>query len=233
MLGILVLLIASWLLLYLTTKDNLKALGVLPSWLQLCWVLIGFIITAALCVEAQLVEAWLMGGSWQAVKNVEWLLIRNATWWDVKSVLTEELVFRGALLYLLWHYMGSKVAVTISASAFGIYHWFSFGVLGHFLPMILVFLGTGLMGVVLAWSFIQAKSLWAPFGIHLGWNFTQNTLFSKGPLGTLAFELKGGQAIEGWASLFNFINNMLIPPLVLLLILYWFQSKYKANPPNM
>lgn len=148
--------------------------------------------------------------------------ILTAIWWDFKSVLTEELIYRGALLVLVIHYLGNKRGILISAAAFGIYHWFSFGILGNWLPMILVFIGTGIMGYAWALAFDKTNSIFLPLGLHLGWNVVFNTLFSKGPLGDILLLITGGVPLDDWLSLLNFIQSMIIAPLV---ILWWVKNK--------
>jgi hypothetical protein len=96
------------------------------------------------------------------------------------KVLTEELIFRGALLYILLQKIGSPKSIWISAIAFGVYHWFSYGVLGNLQAMILVFIRTGLMGYAWAWAFAKTRSILLPFGLHLGWNVTYKLFFQKG-----------------------------------------------------
>ena len=149
-------------------------------------------------------------------------IILKSFWWDFKSVLTEELIFRGALLYILIKKIGSKKSILISAIAFGIYHWFSYGVLGNIMAMILVFIGTGLMGYAWAWAFSKTKSITLPFGLHLGWNFIYNTIFSKGPLGDLVLISKGGTELTDWFSLLNFVSGLVIVPLLVLMYVNYF-----------
>ncbi len=217
MIGILVLVALSGLLLYLLEKKSLLALGFLPVGKRLKQFGLGFLITAILCVLVQLLESYLKSASWVLNPDIDSLTVVKSFWWDVKSVLTEELLFRGALLYILIRMIGSKRAVLISAIAFGIYHWFSYGVLGNVMAMLIVFIGTGLMGYAWAWAFAKSKSILLPFGFHLGWNFTYNTLFSKGPLGELVFYLEGGEDLVGWPSFINFSSGLVVVPILVLL----------------
>jgi len=225
MIGILVAIVISWLLLHLFEKKNILALGFLPIGKRLKQFLIGFLITGTLCVLDQYLEAFLKSSTWVLNENSTGGIILKSFWWDVKSVLTEELIFRGALLYILIQKIGSKKSILISAIAFGIYHWFSYGVLGNVMAMILVFIGTGLMGYAWAWAFSKTKSMMLPFGLHLGWNFIYNTIFSKGPLGELLLISQGGNELTDWASLLNFISGLVIVPLVVLIYVRFFVKK--------
>jgi hypothetical protein len=113
------------MLLYLIEKKNILALGFLPIAKRLKQFLIGFLITGILCVLIQYLEAYLKSSTWVLDKNITGGIILKSFWWDVKSVLTEELIFRGTLLYFLIQKIGSRKSILISAIAFGIYHWFS------------------------------------------------------------------------------------------------------------
>ena len=159
MIGILVIIAISWLLLHVVEKQTILALGFLPLAKRLKQFLIGFIITGVLCVLVQYLEAYLKSSTWILNTNNTNTIFLKSFWWDFKSVLTEELIFRGALLYILIQKIGSKKSILISAIAFGIYHWFSYGVLGNVMAMILVFIGTGLMGYAWAWAFSKTKSI--------------------------------------------------------------------------
>lgn len=191
MIGIFVTITISWILYFIESK-NILALGFLPIAKRLKQFLIGFLITGILCVFVQILEVYLQSSVWILNENITGGIILKSFWWDVKSVFTEELIFRGALLYILIQKLGMRKAIFISAIAFGIYHWFSYGVLGNILAMILVFIGTGFMGYAWAWAFSKTKSIMLPFGLHLGWNFIYNTIFSKGPLGELVLVSQGG-----------------------------------------
>ena len=225
MIGILVAIAISWLLLYLIEKKNILALGFLPVGKRLKQFLIGFLITGILCVLVQYLESYLKSSTWILNNNITSGIILKSFWWDFKSVLTEELIFRGALLYILIQKIGSKKSILISAIAFGIYHWFSYGVLGNIMAMVLVFIGTGLMGYAWAWAFSKTKSIMLPFGLHLGWNFVYNTIFSKGPLGELVLISKGGIELSDWASLLNFVSGLVFVPIIILIYVKYFVKK--------
>jgi len=222
MLGIIVALAISWLLLFLIEKKNILSLGFLPIAKRLKQFFIGFLITAILCAIVQYSESLLKSSTWVLNEKITSQIILKAFWWDLKSVLTEELIFRGAILYILIQKIGSNKGILISAIAFGIYHWFSFGVLGNIVAMILVFLGTGLMGYAWAWAFAKTKSIMLPLGFHLGWNFIHNTIFSKGPLGELVLTSQGGNVLSDWTSLLNFTLGLILVPILLLTYVRYF-----------
>ncbi|WP_027391848.1 CPBP family intramembrane glutamic endopeptidase [Aquimarina latercula] len=222
MIGILVIITISWLLLHFFLKKNILALGFLPLAKRLKQFLIGFFITAVLCTLAQNLESYLKSSTWILNTGINISIILKSFWWDFKSVLTEELIFRGALLYIIIQKIGSRKGILISAISFGIYHWFSFGILGNIVAMILVFIGTGLMGYAWAWAFSKTKSILLPFELHLGWNFIHNTIFSRGPLGELVLISKGGTELTDWISLLNFVSGLVIVPILILIYVRYF-----------
>lgn len=222
MIGILFAIAISWLLLHLIEKKNILALGLLPAAKRLKQFLIGFLITAILCVLVQYLEAYLKSSAWILNENITGEIVLKSFWWDIRSVLTEEFIFRGALLFILIQRIGSRKSILISAISFGIYHWFSYGVLGNIMAMVLVFIGTGLMGYAWAWAFSKTKSIMLPFGLHLGWNFIYNTIFSNGPLGELVLISKGGNELTDWTSLLNFVSGLILVPVLVLIYVKFF-----------
>ena len=106
----------------------------------------------------------------------------------------------------------------ISASAFGIYHWFSFGVWGNMMAMILVFVVTGLMGYVFAAAYVKTKSIILPVGIHLGWNWINNTVFSNGPNGIQVLEADKMVPLEGLNAIISLCVYLIIPFLILAFV---------------
>lgn len=218
MLGIIVALLLSWIILYLIEKESILALGFLPLPQRLGQLAIGFLISALLCVGIETLEIFLTSSTIQVNEDAGFPLILSMFWWDFRSVLTEELLFRGALLFILIKRLGVQKGILISAIAFGVYHWFSFGIIGNIVPMVVVFIGTGLMGYAWALAFAKTQSIFLPLGLHLGWNFTLNTIFSQGPLGSGLLIATGGNAISDWFSL---VGLWVVPLIELLIIKYW------------
>lgn len=184
MLEIIVQLLLSWLILRFAQKQNLsKALGFYPIKKRVIQFLVGFLLASISIALIEIIQSDLTHLSWRLNDKVTYLDIPNYLWWNIKSVLFEELIFRGALLYIVIQRLGPKVGIILSGICFGIYHWFSFGLLGNIVSMTVVFLMTGFMGLVWALGFWKSKSVALTVGLHLGWNFTTNAIFSKGPMG--------------------------------------------------
>lgn len=226
MLGIAIALIISWIILYLFEKKSILSLGFLPFSKRIKQFAIGFIITAILCVSVELIELLLKSSGLYINKEYSLRLFGSMFFWDIKSVITEELIFRGAILLILLERLGTKAGLLISAIAFGIYHWFSFGIFGNIIPMIVVFIGTGIMGYAWALSFYKTKTILMPIGLHFGWNFTFNTIFSKGPLGEGLLIIEGGRMLSDWFSL---VGLWLVPVIVLLIIKYWIPTEINIS----
>lgn len=215
MIGILIILVISWALLYLAERKSLLVLGIVPNRKRLQQFGIGFLLTSLLCLSVQFLEINLKSTKWLLNKEIELNLILRMLFWDLKSVITEELIFRGALLYILIQKLGKLKGIIISSIAFGIYHWFTFEILGSIIPMIVVFIGTGLMGYAFALSFSKTKSIAMPIGLHLGWNFTVNTIFSNGPLGNGIILSESNNINSDWFSL---IGLWVVPIIVLFFV---------------
>ncbi len=189
MLGILVQLAVSWLLIWLFEKKNLSLLGFFPTKKRLLDFALFFLVTAACCTGDFLLKIYVGKQQWVLNPNLSANLILTGIWWNIKSVLFEELIFRGVLLYILIKRMGALKAIILSSIAFGIYHWFSHEVIGNPGAMIVTFLATGIMGLVYAYGYAKTFSLYVPCAIHLGWNLTRSVIFSEGAIGDQLFVL--------------------------------------------
>jgi uncharacterized protein len=187
MVGIIVQLAVSWLLIWLFKKGNLGVLGLFPTKKRRTDFALFFIITAACCASGFLLRFIFGNERWMLNPKLNSSLIAEGVWWNIKSVLFEELIFRGVIFYILIKKLGPAKAILISAVAFGIYHWFSFGILGNVKQMVIVFFMTGVMGLMLAYGYAKTFSLYIPCAIHLGWNLTQGFIFSDGPIGNGIF----------------------------------------------
>ena len=183
MVGIIIQLAVSWLLLWLLAKKNLSVLGFTPTLKRLRDFGLFFLITAIFCASGFLLKKYFAGQQWQINPNLTAKLLLTGLWWNLKSVLFEELIFRGALLYILIKKLGASIAIIISALAFGIYHWFSLELWGNVQMMIYLLLISGALGLVMAYSYTKTYSLYIPIAIHLGWNLINSVIFSSSVIG--------------------------------------------------
>ena len=169
---------------------------------------------------------------WELNPKLTVHLILTGIWWNVKSVLFEELIFRGVLFYVLIKKLGHTRAIIISAIAFGIYHWFSHEVIGNPTQMAITFVITGTMGLVYAYGYSKTFSLYIPIAIHLGWNLTSSVIFSKGVLGDQLFtQVKPVPEVQ--VGYFIFFCIILIPLLSAILINYFMLKQKQQEPiPN-
>ena len=222
MAGNIVGLLLSWLILWLSERKNLLALGFTPVLKRVFQFIIGFLFSGVLCASLQLFEAWLTNSYWYLNSKIAFSQILGYLLWNFNSVMFEELLFRGALLFIAIKRLGAKKGVLLSAICFGIYHWFSFGVLGNIVPMIFVFIITGLMGFAWACAFKKTGSMALPIGLHLGWNFVFNAIFSKGFVATPVLILEGSSnyaPLEGYLSIVNSLLQNILPSILTLLLL--------------
>jgi uncharacterized protein len=219
MIGLLIEIIISWLLLWIFDNSNLLVLGISPTRNRMSNLLFGFFIASIFCILYYFATISLAGNSFTINKEFTIKQFIESSGWTLKSVLFEELIFRGALLYIAIKRFGIKTACIISAIAFGIYHWFSFGAFGNPIQMIVVFIMTGIWGLMFAFAYAKTKSLYLPIGLHFGWNLIKDIIFSKGPLGHQLLFISNEKKIEGILSLFFFIIQIILLPLLTYLIL--------------
>jgi membrane protease YdiL (CAAX protease family) len=97
----------------------------------------------------------------------------------LRAVAYEELVFRGALLYILMHKLDGHKAVIVSAVCFGIYHWFSWQAWGNPVQMGIIFFKTATAGYLLALAFLRTRSMYLGFALHFGIDLASMLIFSK------------------------------------------------------
>jgi uncharacterized protein len=91
----------------------------------------------------------------------------------VLAAVLEETVMRGVVFRILEQWLGSWIALAISAALFGLLHLLNPGV---------TLLNAGAVmleaGVLLAAAYMLTRRLWLCIGIHFAWNFTQGGVFS-------------------------------------------------------
>ncbi len=183
MVGILVQLALSWFIIWLFEKGNLSVLGFFPTKKRLLDFTLFFLVTALCCSSEFFLKMYFGKEQWILNPLVSFKLIAEGLWWNIKSVLFEELIFRGVLFYILIRKLGATKAILISAISFGIYHWFSQESFGNGMQMLITFLVTGTMGLVYAYGYAKTFSLYIPCAIHLGWNATRSVIFSDKLIG--------------------------------------------------
>jgi len=228
MIGLIVQLLISWLIIWLVEKKSLFVLGFLPTRQRVKDFLLVFLLTAACCTTGVLLKLYAGHQQWVVNPKLSADLIFEGTWWNIMSVLFEELIFRGVLLYILIKRLGPLRAIIISAVAFGIYHWFSFGVIGNVPQMIIVFLTTGVMGLLLAYGYSKTFSLYIPLGIHLGWNLTQIFVFSQGPIGNGIF-IPADPAPFRTGSYFIFFAVTFLPMILAMALNFLYIKKHRQS----
>lgn len=228
MIGVIVVFAISWLLLWLIEREHITVLGILPNGKRLKAFFVGMVVMAVFCLINLLGQAYFK--EFNYVRNVDYDFKEslNGIWWTFKAAFFEELIFRGALLYLLIKRLGIKWACIISAIGFGVYHWFSYQMFGRGLvPMAYVFILTGASGWMFAYTFAKTKSILVPLGLHFGWIVISIVVLSAGPLGDSLYVADSkGVDLNGWEQLLFFLWQALIVPGV---ITWYIFKNYKRR----
>lgn len=224
MVGILVILAVSWALLHFVQKTNLNALGFTPVGKRLFEIALGFLVLGIVQVSFVVDEAWITNATWEWKQELSIGLLFDAFKYHLISALTEDLVFRGAILFILFQRLGAKKGMWISAIVFGVYHVFSYGMIesGQLLGIVIVILMTGFMGYAWAYVFYKTKSIAMGLGMHWGWNMMQSFFKEGEPYGELLVTITNQTSIGDWWSLVFTLVYSTVPPLVCI----WFVRLY-------
>jgi uncharacterized protein len=146
-------------------RRPLKAFGVglLPNWqhhlatgLAMAAVMLGILVAA--CYLIGYVRM-----SWTAPQVPASMLLGTLVFLMLAAAV-EELVFRGLPLQLLIDGMGEWPAVIAMSALFGALH------LDNPSATWLGMINTVVAGILLSLAYIRTRSLWLPYGIHVGWN---------------------------------------------------------------
>lgn len=229
MIGLLVAVLITWIVVRQSTYTVADVLGLNQFQQRAKEFLAGFIFMAIVGV---------INLSWQAdfkqityEPNPDFGVINflGSGFWIFKAVLFEELLFRGVLLFLLIKRIGIVKACLVSSAIFGVYHWFSYEIFGsRLILMIYVFLITGCGGWMFAYAYAKTKSLFAPIGLHLGWNMVTAIVFSSGPLGNqwLVPQGEASPYSSEWITLLFFSLQAIIAP---GLVTWYLETYYKTS----
>ncbi len=91
---------------------------------------------------------------------------------SIQSAVMEEIVLRGLIFRLTERWLGSWIALAISAALFGALH------LGNDNASPFAALAIAVeAGVLLAALYMLTRRLWAVIGLHFAWNFAQGGIF--------------------------------------------------------
>jgi len=179
MIGICVELVISWILLRLIEKKGLSVLGLCPNSRRIKGLALGLLLTIPFFTAFFLIVSFLVHNPYKINPNYSFKDAAVALAYLWRSVAYEDLLFRGALLYILIKKIGPFGATLASGISFGIYHWFSFEVFGQPAQMLVVFLTTGVAGYIMAVAFEKTRSMYLPFGLHFGIDLVPMIIFSN------------------------------------------------------
>ena len=134
------------------------------------YVASGFVLAVIVMGIAYLLIA-LLGGA-EVAAGEPWLTaIVSSLALAAIAAVVEELFLRGVLFRVSEEYLGSWLALVVSAVFFGFLHLAN--------PDASIWAGVAIAleaGVSLAAIYLLTRTLWVPIGVHLGWNFTESIL---------------------------------------------------------
>ncbi len=227
MAGVIVELIISWILLWFICKKHLSVLGFRPTKNRVTHLGLGLLIAASCCTIYQLMTTVFVGNNWILNKQATREEILENSRGALISVLYEELIFRGALLYIAIKKLGVTKACILSSVCFGIYHWFTFNVIGNPFMMVITFLMTAFVGLSWAFAFAKTSSLYLPIGLHFGWNLFSLVVFSNSSPAQAIFVRANDNNLQGLLSWLVFIFQILALPLLTFWYLRRLSKKQK------
>jgi uncharacterized protein len=105
---------------------------------------------------------------WGGMAN--WVLVLFGG--GVGAAFVEELIFRGILFRWIEEFGGSWLALAVTSALFGLAHIGNDGATWFSSVAIAIEAGLLLGGV-----YMLTRSLWAPIGLHFGWNVTQGLIW--------------------------------------------------------
>ena len=218
MLGLLLIIVVSGVLLHFIEKKNITVLGIIPIRKYMAQFLIGWLFIVLVNLLWIYIDSVVRSVEWRLNSKISYQSIFDAFVYHLKSALTEDLVFRGAILYILISKIGAQKGVLISALIFGIYHVFSYGMTGGaIIPIIYVTLVTGFTGYVWAYSFDKTKSIALGLGFHLGSNLLMACFYPSQPYGELLFTELSKVHLTDWCRFYYSLFKGFFPGILMLI----------------
>jgi len=231
MIGIVVILGVSWLLLHFFQRKNLLAFGFLPIKRFGLHIIFGLLSILLIRLIILSLEVKFKNIGFTLNPDIRIDLLLNSFWYHFKSALTEELIYRGALLIILIDRIGPKKAIWITTIIFGAYHWFSYDMFGgSLIPMIYIFLITGVAGFIWAYCYIKTESIALALGFHLGSNFFLSLYLPNQPYGELLYSIEANAVLTEWNQLYVALFSGLGPSFLMFMALWlFFKLKLLGN----
>lgn len=227
MLQIIALFAFSWLIIWWHEKGNLSVLGFQPTLKRTGYFFLLLFVSILISASTYLLRMYYAEEQYTVNTSMNAQLFFQESWFQIRSVLTEELLCRGVLLYIMIRQLGTRKAIVLSSLIFALLHWFNSGVWGNLPQMAMVFVFTFAMGLLLAYAFTQSKSILLPFAIHLGWNWVQNFVFPDNAAAHSVFVLVTPPPTVT-ISYLAFFTMLLFPKIAVLAINYGIVRSYKS-----
>ncbi len=225
------------MLLHFIEKKNIDCLGIIPYGKRITQFFVGMVFIMLINLVNIYIETIVLKIDWKLQPSINYQFIFNAFVYHIRSALTEDLVFRGAILYILINRLGAKWGILISALCFGVYHVFSYGINGdRVIPILYVILVTGFTGYVWAYTFHKTQSIIMALGFHLGINLVSCFFFESQPYGELIFTEISRANIWGWNKLLFLIFKGLFPSIMTFIfiksLLRYYPKLFKTKQLN-
>jgi hypothetical protein len=112
-------------------------------------------------------------GAYEVTGNNGWQTMLAILPACILAGVLEEVVIRGVVFRILEQWLGSWIALGISAAIFGLLHLLNPG--ATLLNAAAISIEAG---VLLAAAYMLTRRLWLCIGTHIAWNFTQGGIFS-------------------------------------------------------
>lgn len=219
MLQLIVLIVISRLIIWLFAKGNLSVLGLQPTKERLKYFAILFFASGFISASTYFLRMFFAQEEYSLTPTLTIGTVLVEIWYQFRTVITEELICRGAILYILIKKIGQTKSIIITSVFFAILHWINAGVWGNLTQMAIVFTFTFAMGLLLAFSYARTFSILIPFAIHFGWNLIQNYIFPDTSAGNHVFVLATPPP-EVTISYLAFFTMLLLPKISVLIIDY-------------
>jgi len=227
MIEIIGLILVSWLLVWLFQKENLSVLGLSFSKTKIKYSAILFATTAICGLSALVMRKYFAEEVFIINPKLNLLSIFNGIWMVFKSVLFEELLTRGVLLYILIKRLGTKWAIFISSLFFGLLHLNNVTAETGIVEILITFLYPFVFGLVMAYSYTKSFSVYLPLAIHFGWNIVENFILPNVSSTTTILLIQKQPIIT--VSYFVFFLMLLFPKLSAIIVDYLIVKQIRKN----